>query len=175
MNILVVHQNFLEKDDPGGSRFNEMTAAWEAAGHHVTVLAGQMNHATGRLPERYKGKYIYVDQYSENRVVLRSHGYTGQGKGFFGRLMGYFSFTISSTISGIFKARKKYDVIIATSPPLFVGVTGIILSFLKRIPLVFEVRDLWPESAIDTGMLTNKTLIRFAYWFEAFLCTATPD
>jgi glycosyltransferase involved in cell wall biosynthesis len=52
---------------------------------------------------------------------------------------------------------------------LFVGITAYILSIIKRVPFVFEVRDLWPESAIDTGVLTNKVIIRFALWFESFI------
>jgi glycosyltransferase involved in cell wall biosynthesis len=59
--------------------------------------------------------------------------------------------------------------VLVTSPPLFVGITGLIVSKLKRIPLVFEIRDLWPESAIDTGVLTNGLLIKMAYWFEALM------
>jgi glycosyltransferase involved in cell wall biosynthesis len=50
-----------------------------------------------------------------------------------------------------------------------VGITAVILSKLKRIPFVFEIRDLWPESAIDTGVLTNRLLIRLAYWFEGYV------
>jgi glycosyltransferase involved in cell wall biosynthesis len=75
----------------------------------------------------------------------------------------------SGIVCGIFYAKAKYQVIIVTSPPLFVGITGYILSRLKAIPLVFEIRDLWPESAVDTGVLTNKYIIRFAYWFEKFI------
>jgi len=56
-----------------------------------------------------------------------------------------------------------------TSPPLFVGATGYLISRLRRMPFVFEVRDLWPESAIDTGVLTNKLVIKLAYWVEAFI------
>jgi glycosyltransferase involved in cell wall biosynthesis len=169
MNILLIHQNFLEKDDGGGSRFNEMTRYWESQGHHITVLAGMVHHATGTIPERYKGKYTYTDPYSENRTVIRCKVSAGQSRSFFQRLMGYFSFAVSGTYAGLFKARKKYDVIISTSPPLFVGIPAFIISFLRRIPLVFEVRDLWPESAIDTGMLTNSVLIRMSYWFEKFI------
>jgi len=75
----------------------------------------------------------------------------------------------SSIWAGLFKAKGKFDVVIVTSPPLFVGFSGYIISRIKRIPFVFEVRDLWPESAIDTGVLTNKFIIRTAYWFEAFI------
>jgi len=59
--------------------------------------------------------------------------------------------------------------VIVTSPPLFVGFSGYLISRLKRLPLVFEVRDLWPESAIDTGVLKNRFIIRLAYWFEKFI------
>jgi glycosyltransferase involved in cell wall biosynthesis len=64
---------------------------------------------------------------------------------------------------------EKFDVILVTSPPLFVGITAYLLSKLKGLPFVFEVRDLWPESAIDTGVLKNKFVIRLAYWFESFI------
>jgi glycosyltransferase involved in cell wall biosynthesis len=81
----------------------------------------------------------------------------------------YFSFVFSGIICGLFYSRQRYNVVLVTSPPLFVGITGYVLSRLKSIPLVFEIRDLWPESAIDTGVLTNTFIIRFAYWFEKFI------
>jgi glycosyltransferase involved in cell wall biosynthesis len=81
----------------------------------------------------------------------------------------YFSFVFSSVWAGVFRATGRCNVVLVTSPPLFVGITGYLLSRWKRVPLVFEIRDLWPESAIDTGVLTNPTIIRFAYWFERFI------
>lgn len=75
----------------------------------------------------------------------------------------------SSLYAGLFKAKGKFDVVIVTSPPLFVGVSGYLVSRLRRMPFVFEVRDLWPESAIDTGVLTNSLVIKLAYWVEAFI------
>ncbi|WP_199142157.1 hypothetical protein, partial [Pedobacter sp. ASV12] len=63
----------------------------------------------------------------------------------------------------------KYDIILVTSPPLFIGITGYLLSRIKRKPFVFEIRDLWPESAIDTGVVTNKLIIKLAYALEAFI------
>jgi glycosyltransferase involved in cell wall biosynthesis len=69
----------------------------------------------------------------------------------------------------MFKTKGKYDLILVTSPPLFVGITAFLLSKIKRIPYVFEIRDLWPESAIDTGVVTNKMIIKISYWLEAFV------
>ena len=59
MRILLIHQYFLEKDDPGGSRFNEMTKMWVEKGYEVVVLAGMVNGATGLKNEKYAGKNIY--------------------------------------------------------------------------------------------------------------------
>jgi hypothetical protein len=170
MRILLLHQYFLEKDEAGGSRFNEMTKVWSSLGHKITVLSGMVNYATGKKPKRYKKKYFYKDYgFYKDVDVLRCHVSESYNINFLGRLWGYISFVFSSSYAGLFKTKGKYDVIIVTSPPLFVGVTAIIISLFKRIPIVFEVRDLWPESAIDTGVLKNKLIIRISYWFENYI------
>jgi glycosyltransferase involved in cell wall biosynthesis len=168
LKILLIHQYFLEPTDGGGSRFNEMTRIWSEQGHEITVLAGMM-HANGKekIPE-YKGKY-FVNKKHEKVNIWRCHVSETYNSGFLGRLWGYFSFVFSSIWAGLFKTKEKYDIILVTSPPLFVGITAYVLSRFKRIPFVFEVRDLWPESAIDTGVVTNKWIIKFAYWFEGFI------
>ncbi|MDR0333397.1 MAG: glycosyltransferase family 4 protein [Dysgonamonadaceae bacterium] len=168
MNILLIHQYFLEENDPGGSRWNEMTKMWTEKGHKVTVLAGMMHYTGTQKKQEYKGKFC-VKKQQGNVTVWRSHVSESYNKNFVGRLWGYFSFVFSSIYAGLFKVRDKYDLIIVTSPPLFVGVTAYVLSVFKRIPFVFEIRDLWPESAIDTGVLTNKAIIKMAYWFESFI------
>lgn len=170
MRILLIHQYFLEKNDGGGSRFNEMTKTWSENNNKITVLAGMVHYATGKKEARYKGKFTYSDrEFYKNVDVLRCHVSESYNSSFLGRLWAYFSFVFSSIYAGLFKTKGKYDVILVTSPPLFVGITAYFLSLVKRIPFVFEVRDLWPESAIDTGVLQNKWIIRFAYWFETFI------
>ncbi|HWK57532.1 MAG TPA: glycosyltransferase family 4 protein [Parapedobacter sp.] len=168
MNILLLHQYFLEDDDPGGSRWNEMSKIWTDHGHKVTVIAGMM-HANGlEKRQEYKGKY-FIKKKQGKIAVLRTHVSESYNSGFIGRLWGYFSFMFSSMWAGVFKVKGKFDVVIVTSPPLFVGVSGYIISRFKRIPMIFEIRDLWPESAIDTGVLTNTYVIKMAYRFEAFI------
>ncbi|MCB9211123.1 MAG: glycosyltransferase family 4 protein [Ignavibacteriales bacterium] len=169
MNILLIHQYFLEKGDGGGSRFNEMTKIWESEGHSITVLAGMVHYASGKKSINYKGKFLVKESYSDNIIVYRCHVSEAYNVNFLGRLWAYFSFVLSSLYAGIFKAKSNYDIILVTSPPLFVGISGYLLSIIKRMPFVFEVRDLWPESAIDTGVLTNKYIIRLSYWFEKFI------
>lgn len=168
MRILLLHQYFLEEDDPGGSRWNEMTKTWTAQGHEVTVIAGMM-HANGlEKRKEYKGKY-FVRKQQGDVVVQRTHVSESYNSGFLGRLWGYFSFMFSSLWAGLFKVKGEYDVVIVTSPPLFVGISGYLISRFKKAPMVFEIRDLWPESAIDTGVLTNKWVIKMAYAVEKFI------
>ncbi len=170
MRILLIHQYFLEKGDGGGSRFNEMTKTWSEQGYHITVLAGMVHYSFGVKPEKYKGKFTFKDiGFYKNVDVIRCHVSESYNVNFLGRIWGYFSFVFSSIYSGLFKTSGKYDVILVTSPPLFVGISAYFLSLFKRIPFVFEIRDLWPESAIDMGVLQNKVIIRFAYWFESFI------
>jgi len=169
MRILLIHQYFLEKDDAGGSRFNEMTKVWADKGHEITVLAGMVHYQTGKKRPLYKGKFTYKDHFDRGITVVRSHVSESYNTNFLGRLWGYFSFVISSIYTGLFATSGKFDVILVTSPPLFVGITAYLLSIIKRIPFVFEVRDLWPESAIDTGVLKNATMIKWAYTFESFM------
>ncbi len=171
MKILLLHQYFLGENDPGGSRFNQFVKYWIRQGHHVTVVAGTVHYTTGQKAEQYKGKFITKEQISEQVTIWRCFVSEGYNKSFLGRLWAYFSFTFSSLWACLFHI-GKHDVMIVTSPPLFVGITGVITSFLKRTPLVFEVRDLWPESAIDTGVLKSRLLIRAAYLVEK-LCYRT--
>ncbi|MCU7548486.1 glycosyltransferase family 4 protein [Chitinophagaceae bacterium LB-8] len=168
MNILLIHQYFLEDDDAGGSRWNEITKTWVSQGAQVTVLAG-MVHANGKEKRsEYKGK-LYKKKLQGEVAVWRCHVSEAYNKNFIGRLWGYFSFMFSSLWAGLFKVKGNFDVVIVTSPPLFVGFSGYCISRFKRIPLVFEIRDLWPESAIDTGVLRSKPIIKLAFWFERFI------
>lgn len=168
MHILLIHQYYMEEDSGGGSRWNEMTKMWVKEGHQVTVLAGMMDATGTKKPIQYKGK-LFAKVEAHGVTIIRCHVSESYNVNFIGRLWGYFSFVFSSTWAGLTKARDSYDLIVVTSPPLFVGITAYLLSVLKRVPFLFEIRDLWPESAIDTGVVTNPLIIKFAYWFEAFI------
>jgi glycosyltransferase involved in cell wall biosynthesis len=169
MRVLLIHQYFMDENEAGGSRFNEMTRIWSEAGHEITVLAGMVNYASGVKHPKYKGKYFATEQVNNKLNVVRCHVSEAYNVNFLGRLWAYFSFVISSTWAGITRVKGKHDLILVTSPPLFVAITAYVLSLFKRIPFVFEVRDLWPESAIDTGVLKNGVIIKLAYWVESFI------
>ena len=168
MKILLIHQYFKESDVTGGARFNEMTRVWKEMGHDITVIAGNLDGQSSEKRKEYKGKFV-TSKIQDGIDVYRCYVSDSYNVNFLGRLWGYFSFVFSGLYAGLFKIKGQYDLILVTSPPLFVGITAYVLSLFKRTPFVFEVRDLWPESAIDTGVIKNKIVIRFSYWFEKFV------
>lgn len=168
MKILLLHQYYLEDDDHGGSRWNEITKQWAEEGHQVQVIAGMMHYTSSEKRSEYKGKWFKKKEQGLVKVI-RCHVSESYNANFLGRLWAYFSFVFSSSWAGLFKVKGKYDVIIVTSPPLFIGISGYLISIFKRIPFIFEIRDLWPESAIDTGVVTNKLIIKLAYTLEKFI------
>jgi glycosyltransferase involved in cell wall biosynthesis len=165
MRILVIHQYFLGKGDAGGSRWNQFAKYWAEAGHEVTVLAGTVHYATGTKDPRYKGRFIVRQREGPGVDVCRCHVSEAYNRSFLGRFWAYLSFAFSSTLAGILRAPRP-DVIIATSPPLVVALPMWLLSVYHAAPAVFEVRDLWPESAVDTGVLTSRPLIWLSYRLE---------
>ena len=165
MKILIVHQFLLAQNDAGGSRWNQFAKHFAQSGHHVTVLAGTVHYATGKKDPAYRGKFIVKESPAKNLTVLRCHVNSGYNKNFLARFFAYLSFALSSTWAGLFYC-KKHDVIITSSPPLSVGITGWILGLIKRTPVIFEVRDLWPDFAIDTGVLKNSLMIQLSRWLE---------
>ncbi len=167
MRILIIHQYYLGESDSGGSRFNQFAKYWAAQGHQVTVLAGTVNYVTGKKSERYRSRWI-TEEHDENGVrVLRCYEPQSYGS-YLRRLFAYCSFSISATWAGLFRA-GKHDAIIASSPPLLVGIPAYFISRLRRTSMVFEVRDLWPQFPVEAGGLNNRWGIRLARWLERTL------
>ncbi len=172
MRILVIHQYYLLPGQPGGSRFNELARLWADAGHEVTVIAGTVNYATGEKPERYRGKWITKER--DGKVnVWRCYVPTTYTKGYVGRSWAFFGYTLSAATAALLE--RDADVVIATSPPLVTPIPGWIAARLRRKPakLIFEIRDLWPESAVTTGVLKEgSALTRGLYALERWACAA---
>jgi len=163
MKIILFHQYFLGKNDPGGSRWNEFTHFFSKKENiKIDVIAGNIHYATGQQisPNLWMNK----EKVDDNITLYRTWTYAGYNSNFIGRIIGYLSYTLSSLVKSL--QLNKPDVIIITSPSIFVGISAIILSKIKRVPFILEIRDLWPESAVATGVLNNKVLLNILYWLE---------
>lgn len=165
MRILYLSQYFPPEVGATQTRAYEMARGLVKAGHHVTIIAEVPNHPTGIISSEYQGKW-YERASLDGIDVIRVWVKTSPSKNFCTRMAFYLSFMLMAIFAGIFLARGKYHIIYATSPPLFVGGAALVLSYLRRIPLVFEVRDLWPESAVVLGELSNPHAIKLATRLE---------
>ncbi|MBN2012998.1 glycosyltransferase family 4 protein [candidate division KSB1 bacterium] len=166
LRILYISQYFPPEIGATQTRAIEMARNLVTYGHDVTVLTEFPNHPSGILPEKYRFKFLETDTIDGIRV-RRSWVYATPNKTFVTRLAFYFSFMFSAIFSGLL-TRGRYDVVYTTSPPFFVGVSGYVLSRLKRARFVFEIRDLWPDSAVELGELNNPRFIRWAQKLEQF-------
>jgi len=164
MRILYISQYFPPEVGATQTRAIEMASNLVRQGHQVTVLTEFPNHPKGIIPEKYRGKFIEHDRV-QGVDVIRTWVYARPDKTFFTRMGFYLSFMFTSFIVGLF-LRGKFDIVYATSPPFFVGVSGLLSSRLKSARFVFEVRDLWPQSAVELGELSNETFIRWAEGLE---------
>jgi glycosyltransferase involved in cell wall biosynthesis len=149
------------------ARVFELSRRWVSQNTDVTILTGFPNHPTGIIPKAYQGRH-FMQEEKEGIKIIRTYIYATANKGFFKRVLSYLSFMFSSILQGI-KASGRQDLIIATSPQFFVGIAGYIISRIKRIPFIFEIRDLWPESIVQLGLIKNKFIIVMLEWIEVFL------
>lgn len=152
MKILYVSQYFPPEMGAPAARAVELARHWVRAGHDVTVLTGFPNHPTGVVPPEWKPRlrnFVY-DENVEGIRVVRTWLLPLPNRKAYERMLNYGSFAVSAAWRGMEISRP--DVVIATSPQLLVGLSGWWISFWKRAPFVFEVRDLWPESLGAVGM-----------------------
>lgn len=153
----------------GGSRFNEFARLWAEADHDVTVIAGNLSYVTGKVPSEYRRKWIRRER--DGQVsVWRCYVPRSYARNYLGRMWAFFGFTISSSTAALLVNRP--DVVITTSPPLITAIPGWIAARLRsRRPLIFEIRDLWPESAITTNVLAREALLtKLLFGLERWAC-----
>src|SRR5690242_12621085 len=148
------------------SRLFELAARTVAAGHQVTVITAFPNYPTGVIPRTYRGRFR-VEEKMDGIRVIRTWVYATPNRGFVRRLLNHLSFALSSLTA----ARKlgRVDVFFVESPPLFIGLAALAYRRLKRAPFIFNVSDIWPQSAVALGALKNRLAIRLAEWFEMHL------
>ena len=159
MKILYVSQYFPPEMGAPAARVSELGRRWSGKGHQVTVLTGFPNNPTGVVPPEYRAKMRrLVHRERINGInVVRTWLMPLPNRRPLERIVNFSSFCLSSSLTGSFMGRP--DVIIATSPQILVGLTGWWLRLIKRVPLVLEIRDFWPESITASGVGSDASLM----------------
>jgi len=169
MKIAYICQYFIPEPSAPSARISELAQAWVENGHEVTVITGMPNHPDGIILDEYRGKII-ADEKIGDVTVLRNWLYATPNEGILRKTLSHLSFMISTVILGLPRL-STIDVIIVSSPTFFSAFAGLFISKMRRVPFVFEVRDLWPAVFIDLGILSNVFLIRILESLEMFLYT----
>jgi hypothetical protein len=158
MKILWVAQWFPPDLGALPARITEMSRVWIREGHDVTVVTAFPHHPLGVIPERYRGKLVTEESYEGIRVI-RCWLWALPNRRMWQRTLCQISFAVSAVLLALWRP-KRPDVVIVSSPPFFVVPAGWVFSRLRRAPLVFEVRDLWPAVFVASGVLSEGFVYR---------------
>lgn len=169
IKLLILTQYFPPEVGAPQNRLFELALRLKAGGVDVTILTAMPNYPKMEIMEAYKGKDYFCEE-MDGLKVHRSSIFVSKSKSIVNRLRNYFSFVYSSARCGV-KHVGDVDIILCESPPLFLGYSALYLKRKKNAKLIFNVSDLWPESAEKLGVVTNKFLLKLAYNLEAKLYT----
>jgi len=165
MHILIFHQYFGSYEAAGGTRTYEIGRRLLARGHRVTIVSGNTIYSTGgeaaNVPLLWKRGLIDGIEVVWIRVPF------GNRRNILLRILGFLWFIPASALASLFV--RSPDIVLATSTPLTIGIPALFVARVRRIPFVFEIRDLWPDYVAELKVVTNGIVLRIAYWLEAFL------
>jgi hypothetical protein len=167
VNIGYMCQYFAPEVSAPSARGLEMARVWRDAGHTVKVLTAFPNHPRGVVPEGYRGHRRMVEP-MEGLTVYRSWVYVTPNEGFVKRILNHLSFTASAVVQTLPRI-GSLDVLVVSSPSFFPVVAAWVVSRVKRVPFVFEVRDLWPGIFVMLGVLKDGPILRVLEALEMFL------
>src|SRR5262245_19716550 len=166
MHVLFLTDNFPPEVNAPASRTFEHCREWVKAGCRVTVITCVPNFPKGEVYPGYQNRLWQIETMDGIRVV-RVWSYIAANEGFTRRILDYMSFMTSAVAAAPFV--RDVGLVIGTSPHFFTACAAFAVSRCKRIPFVFELRDLWPESIKAVGAMRDGAVLRFLERLELFL------
>ena len=167
MRILFLSDHFFPEPSAPAAHVYERARLWVSHGHRVTVLCSAPNFPEGKLFPGYRNALRTVEVLDGIRVV-RVLTYMCANEGTIRRTLDYLSYACSAFVMAC--SEERPDVVISTSPHLFVPLAGVLHARLRRVPHVFEIRDLWPASIAATEALARASFsLRMLEKLELFL------
>ena len=163
MKLLILTQYYPPEIGAPQNRLHELAVRLKKEGVDVEVLTAMPNYPKMEIFETYRKGKVKSEKIDDIQVY-RSKIYVTKSKSIIPRLLNYFSFVWTSYWRG--RKLKNYDFLMVESPPLFLGYSAMRLSKKLKAKLIFNVSDLWPESAEKMGVVTNKRMLSVAYKLE---------
>lgn len=154
MTILLISQYFPPVTGAAAKRTGKMARFLDEAGHQVTVLTGFPSYPTGELSKKYRGKLWHKEKDGDINIIRTWELAVSVTDNKIKRLINMISFAKSASIAA--RHLTKFDVVIVSSPSFLSGQAGLIASRNKKTKFIFDIRDLWPDSAIELGLIKKN-------------------
>lgn len=166
MHILFLTDNFPPEVNAPASRTFEHCREWIKAGHKVTVITGAPNFPKGKVFDGYRNRLWQQESIAGIRVI-RVWTYITANEGFAKRSLDYLSYMFTGFLASLFV--RRVDVVVGTSPQFFTVCAAYMTGLFKRVPWVFELRDIWPESIRVVGAMKRSKVLDFLEKAELLL------
>lgn len=166
MHILFLTDNFFPEGNAPATRTYEHAREWVNKGNKVTVITCVPNFPEGKIYDGYKNQWLFKESI-DGIDVWRVKTYIASNEGFIKRTIDFLSFMFTSFMFGLFT--KKVDIVIGTSPQFFTVISSWALAKIKRVPFIFELRDIWPASITAVNAMRSGWLIHLLEKLELFL------
>lgn len=165
MRIVVITQIYHPEMGALANRLYPIVRQLASAGHKVSVATGMPNYPAGRIFAGYRGRMLMREENEDCEIVRTLYYTVPRNRSKLGQLLSYLSFMPAAFVSAM--RAGKADVVIVSTPPVFVTLPAILLAKLRRARLVLDVRDLWSDELITYNNNGDRTLpIRIARWLE---------
>lgn len=164
LRIAVLCPHFAPDTAPTGEVMTRIVGELAARGHRLHVVTALPWYRGHRIEDGWTGAWVRHEDVAWGRIT-RVTPFPGDDKrNLVRRAAGFVGF---SALAGVHSLRGgRVDAVIAMSPPLTMGLTGWVTHLVRRGPLVFNIQDVFPDAAIDTGAITNRRVIAAARWLE---------
>lgn len=169
MKVAILTQYYPPEIGAPQTRLCALAMHLSGCGHDVAVLTAMPNYPRGSIYPGYGG--IFREERLHKTRIVRTFIYPSQSARFVPRMMNYFSFVASASFFGSFTLGTP-DFLMIESPPLFLGIAALWLKWLKDSKMIFNVSDLWPDSAVELGIVAGDGIAaQIAYWLEKLCYT----
>jgi glycosyltransferase involved in cell wall biosynthesis len=156
MRIGYISHQFPPETGAGAARVSEMARRWVDLGVDVTVITSMPNRPAGRIHDGYRRR-LYLTETRDGIEVLRCWLHASPRHGFATTILNNMSFMATAGLRAILAARR-FDVLIASAPPFFIQHAGVFATLGRSVPLVTELRDLWPDYMVDMGVIRSGSV-----------------
>ncbi|MBS1790780.1 MAG: glycosyltransferase family 4 protein [Acidobacteria bacterium] len=170
MRVLILHMRFHPDLTGTGPLVTDLATDLVAMGNQVSVVTSMPHYGGKEIASEYRGKLIHRSNF-QGVDLWRTFVYVPPNPSGFQRSINYLSYTLMSVVGGLMA--EKPDVILCINPPITVGFSGWLVSLARRVPMVFNVQDVWPDCLVLIDQLRNPLLIRTFKHLEKFIYRAS--